>query len=92
MDEAGLGALIDKMRSYRDEFVAHLDDKLLMYVPELMLPARRLPSITGTSLSLEAQPGELAGLPGVNELALGYDQCTDDAARVYAVCMARKPA
>lgn len=92
MDEAGLGALIDKMRSYRDEFVAHLDDKLLMYVPELDAAREAVAFYHRHIVEFEAQPGELAGLPGVNELALGYDQCTDDAARVYAVCMARKPA
>ena len=92
VDEAGLAALIDKMRSYRDEFVAHLDDALEMYVPELDASRQAVAFYHRHIVECEAKPGELLGLPDVHELALGYDQCTDNAARVYAVCEARKAA
>jgi hypothetical protein len=79
----GIAALITKMRDYRDKFVAHLDDELTMYLPELDAAREAVTFYYRYIVECEAEPGELAGLPGVHEFAHGDDQCTQEAVQIY---------
>ncbi len=79
----GFAALITKMRDYRDTFVAHLDDGLIMNLPELEAARVAVAFYHRHIVETEAKPGDLAGLPSVDEFARGNDQCTQEAARVY---------
>jgi hypothetical protein len=82
-DAEGFAALIAKMRDYRDKFVAHLDNERIMYLPELEAAHIAVTFYYRHIVEAEAKPGELAGLPGVDEFARGNDQCTQEAAQVY---------
>jgi hypothetical protein len=84
MDEAGLGVLIGRIREYRDKFLTHLDNDLLMNIPELEPAYEAVAFYHRHIVEREAVPGELAGLPDANEFALGYSRCFDAAMRIYA--------
>jgi hypothetical protein len=84
VDEPSFGALIETMRCYRDKFVAHLDNDLRINIPELDLAYEAVAFYHCHIVQLEAAPGELAGLPDVNQFARGYTQCSAEAIRVYA--------
>jgi hypothetical protein len=87
MDEARLEALIAKMRSYRDQFIAHLDNKRVMHIPELDPAYAAVVFYHWYIVEREARPGDLAGLPGVFELERGYSECCDDATQIYTACV-----
>jgi hypothetical protein len=79
----GFAALITKMREYRDKFVAHLDDELTMNPPELGPAREAITFYYRHIVECEAKPGELVGLPGVQEFLRGDDQCAHEAAQIY---------
>jgi hypothetical protein len=77
--------LIDKVRFYRDKFVAHLDELNEMDVPTLDLLAKAIWFYHAHIVTNEVQPGDLAGIPtGTPEkFNQGYDQCIQEAERVF---------
>jgi len=85
MDEKGLASLITTIRTYRDKFISHLDDELVMDLP-ILAPAHAAVTFYHRHIvEREAKPGELVGLANAQQLTLGYDQCTHEAAQIYAV-------
>ena len=86
-NEDGLAALIDKMREYRDKFVAHLDNKLVMDIPELSEAHTAVTFYHRYIVEHEAKPEELVGLPNVQQFALAYDQSIHEAAQIYAAAI-----
>lgn len=82
-DADGFAALIKTMRDYRDGFVAHLDNGLTMNVPKLDLAIAAVTFYHRHIVELQAQPGELDGLPDVAAFAQGFGQCSDEAGQVY---------
>jgi hypothetical protein len=84
MNGTGFAAVIGEMRRFRDEFVAHLDDGLVMYVPKLDAASEAVAYYHRHIAEHEAQPGELTGLPTPQDYEPGLRQCEEEAARVYA--------
>jgi hypothetical protein len=89
IDENGLASLITTIRNYRDKFVAHLDGKLVMEPPELAPAGEAVKFYHRYIVEREAKPGELEELPNVQQLALGYDLYTREAAQIYAAGLNR---
>jgi hypothetical protein len=85
LDSDGMAALITKVRCYRDTFVAHLDDGLVMHIPELDDAFQAVRHYHRHIVEREARSGDLNGLPSAQQFSLGYRQCIEEAARVYAV-------
>jgi hypothetical protein len=74
-----------EMRTYRDRFVAHLDNDHLAHISGLDLAQRALEFYYDYIVTNEAQPGDLAYLPvNVTNLRLGYEECEQEAASVYS--------
>jgi hypothetical protein len=82
-DSAGFTEVIRKIRDYRDRFVAHLDDELKMFPPELDTARKAVTFYHRHIVECEARPGELAALPSVDEFARGDDQCTQEAVGIF---------
>lgn len=73
-----------EMRKYRDKFVAHLDSERELFIPKHDLAGASVEFYHGYVIANEAQTGDLFQLPDSTEkLRLGYEQCEDEAARVY---------
>jgi hypothetical protein len=73
-----------EMREYRDKFVAHLDSERQMYIPNLDLAHKSVTFYHGYIVTIEAQPGDLSGLPATpDELARGYAESEDEAESIY---------
>jgi hypothetical protein len=75
--------LVGKMLSYRNRFLAHLDDDLMMDIPELDQTHKAVVFYHRHIVQHEARPGELVGLPNAGELAHGFAESTDEAMRAY---------
>jgi hypothetical protein len=77
--------LIETVRCYRDKFVAHLDELNEMTPPMLDLLAKAVSFFHTHVVTNEVQPGDLAGIPTDTPDAFnqGYDQCVQEAARVF---------
>lgn len=82
-DVEQFGALITKMRDYRDTFVAHLDNSTIMNLPEFEVARVAVIFYHRHIVEVEAKPGDLAGLPSVDEFARGDGQSTQLAEEVY---------
>lgn len=76
--------LITRMRQYRDEYVAHLDDGKMMQIPELDEACEAVGYYHRHIVEREAQPGDLVRLPLVRGFARGHHQCVEEAERIYA--------
>ena len=85
LDAEGFAVLISKMREYRDRFVAHLDDELTMYPPELEIARLAVMFYYRHVVESEAASEDMAGLPTVEHFASGDMQCADEAAAIYRV-------
>ena len=68
---------IDKMRKYRDKFVAHLDDDLIMNIPEMNQAKITTECLYNHLMTYEALPGDMDGLPF--DLENYFQQCFDEA-------------
>jgi hypothetical protein len=74
-----------EMRTYRDRFVAHLDNDRIAQISDLDLAQQALEFYYDYIVTNEAQPGDLAYLPvNVTILRLGYEECEQEAAIVYS--------
>jgi len=84
MEGYEFASLIRKMRAYRDEFVAHLDDGRVMHIPELDAASAAVDHYYCHMVEREAWPGELDGLSvGPEAFLLGEHQCSAEATRIY---------
>lgn len=80
---AAFEELVGKMLDYRNRFLAHLDNDLVMNIPELDPACNAVAFYHRHIVEHEARPSELAGLPNADELARGFQQSTDVAMRAY---------
>jgi hypothetical protein len=83
------------MRDYRDKFIAHLDNELIMNIPELE-PARTVIIFYYRHIvEVEAQPGDLAELPSLDHFVRGHNKCAQEAAEIYRMdlqsCISKSP-
>lgn len=84
--EAEFDEEIEKMRRYRDKFLAHLDSDYVMDIPTLDIAKKSVWFYYAHVVNHEAQPGDLAGL--VYDLDTGYAECEAEAAGVYRQALA----
>jgi hypothetical protein len=73
---------VGEMRTYRNKFVAHLDDLAVMNIPFLDRAMAAVEFYHRHVVKHEACPGDLDGPP--TDLVTYYDQCFDEAQRIYA--------
>jgi hypothetical protein len=73
------------IRFYRNKFIAHLDEHNVMGIPTLDLLAKAIWFYHAHVVTNEVQSGDLAGIPTdtPDKFNRGYDQCVDEAARVF---------
>jgi hypothetical protein len=85
-------ALVEKVRRYRDKFVAHLDEERRLLLPTLD-QARRAVVFLHKRLVLQAGGhGDWGGLaPSSERLSLGYEQASREAHDAYAGALAHLP-
>lgn len=76
-------ALAKKILYYRNTFIAHLDNDLMMSVPELDPALKAVAFYHRYIVEHEARPDELAGLPTVDAFARGFAQSSDETVRAY---------
>ena len=88
-DAEGFASLITKMRDYRDTFVAHLDNELIMNLPEFEPAHVAVTFYHRHIVESEAKPGDLTGLPSAHQFTLGDGQCTQEAMQVYRIMQVR---
>jgi hypothetical protein len=84
MTAAQFDSYIDEMRTYRDKFLAHLDDLTVMDIPFLERAKAAVEFYHSHVVKLEAAADDLRGLP--NNLADYYQDCFDEARVIYARC------
>ena len=75
---------IDEMRKYRDKFLAHLDDELVMNIPNMDQAKMPVEFYHDYLVCHETQAGDLAGLP--TDLTVYYQQCSDEALSMIKRC------
>jgi hypothetical protein len=75
---------VNEMRTYRDKFLAHLDDLNVMNVPFLEPAKAAVEFYHGHVVRYEAVAGDLDGLP--TDLADYYCHCFDEAQTIYGRC------
>lgn len=87
---AEFDSLIERMRHYRDKFVAHLDSDHVMHIPTLS-DAEAAVSFYHRHVAVhEATAGELAGLANTpDHLKLGYAQSVEEAEQAYRASIPR---
>lgn len=83
----GLGAsdfdhYIQKMRTYRNKFVAHLDQDKEAFIPHMDIAQKAVWFLHGHIVANEAKAGDLTGLPTRN-VQLGYEQCVAEAEEIF---------
>jgi hypothetical protein len=87
LDRAGWDQYLTDMKTYRDRFVAHLDDDDTMHIPDLDTVLAST-AFFYRHLVAQAPVGTFVGhLPG--DLPAYYDICRDEAATYHATYRAR---
>jgi hypothetical protein len=79
-----LAAYVEEMRTYRDKFIAHLDDLRVMDVPLLDRALATVEFYHRYVGQHEAAADDLAGLP--TDLRDYYDHCFDEAKAILDRC------
>jgi hypothetical protein len=82
--DAEFATYVKEMRGYRDKFLAHLDDLLVMNIPHLDRAFAAVEHYHDQIVQHEAATGDLAGLP--TNLAHYYRHCFEEAEAIYARC------
>ena len=75
---------IKEMRDYRDKFLAHLDDELVMQIPRLDLAMTAVEILYCHLVHQEALASDLNGLP--TDLTAYYEQCSKEAVSFLDLC------
>jgi hypothetical protein len=84
LSEAEFELFRQKMRTYRDRFIAHLDSEFVMQIPTLDLAKTSVEFYHEYVAMNEAEPADLFALPDTAEkLQHGYRECEEEAERVY---------
>jgi hypothetical protein len=76
-----LAIYITEMRTYRDKFLAHLDDLRTMNIPFLDTARSAVEFYHRQVVEREASAGDLVGLP--TDLAEYYRHCFEQAQAIY---------
>ena len=79
-----LAAYIDEMRTYRDKFLAHLDDLNVMHIPFLDRAQAAIEFYHNHVVQHEAAAADLARLP--TDLRYYYNHCFDEANAILDQC------
>jgi hypothetical protein len=79
-----LAAYVDEMRTYRDKFLAHLDDLRVMDIPVLDRALAAVEFYHRHVVQHEAAAGDLAGLP--TDLPDYYNHCFEEAEAIFDHC------
>ena len=82
MSASEFAAYVNKMRRYRDKFVAHLDDLAVMDIPFLDTARAAVEFYHSEVVKREADTGDLVGLP--SDLTDYYRRCFDQAWAITA--------
>jgi hypothetical protein len=88
-DTEGFFKLIDAIRTYRDKFIAHLDDELRMHLPVVAAGARAITFYHRHVVELETAPSDRMGLMTAAEFELCYDKFEEEAAKIYRTALNR---
>ncbi len=89
LDDGGFQQEINRMRLYRDKFVAHLDEDDVMRLPLLSVAHTAVQHLHSHLVTVVAKPNELAGLTSTPEMfAGGYSACRNEAEVALAKAMA----
>ncbi|MBL3705102.1 hypothetical protein GI582_20590 [Sulfitobacter sp. BDSS02] len=68
---------ITGMRTYRDKFLAHLDEERTMHIPKMETAEKAIKFLHGYLVSVDALNSDLAGIP--TDLAKYCRECCSDA-------------
>jgi hypothetical protein len=79
-----LEGYVNKMRNYRNKFLAHLDDRLVMEIPFLDRARGAVNFYHHYIVQHEATDPDLVGMP--TDLADYYDHCFAEAMSIYGRC------
>lgn len=82
VSDAAWAAYIQKMRKYRDEFVAHLDDSTRMDIPEMGVAEKAAIYLYDSIRAENGGTDTLAGLP--TSPRTYYQECYSEAEDLYA--------
>lgn len=74
---------IKDMRTFRNKFVAHLDQEKVTSIPDMTLAKSAAEFLLDHVMANEAAPGDLEGLEGTN-IKAGYDTCVAEAREVLS--------
>jgi hypothetical protein len=90
MTQNGYDSFVMKMRSYRDRFVAHLDDDRTMDIPELESTKISISSLYSFLATRECDPADFGILARTRaEFETGYDQCVQVVRQVIQIEIAQ---
>jgi hypothetical protein len=81
IDRAKFDAMASEMKTYRDKFVAHLDELPVMQIPVLDLAYEAVQFYHEYMKANEAQPGDLVNLLDDLDDYMGW--CEQDAKKIY---------
>jgi hypothetical protein len=82
IDEEAFEAEIKAMLTYRDKFVAHLDELRIMDVPRLEIAKASVIFFLEQLIAIPLQDDRI-GVPTSETIARGYQECLDTAMRVF---------
>ena len=81
INHAQFDQMFEEARKYRNQFVAHLDDEKVGYIPHLDIAEDAVRFYYGYICQNEVKPGDLFGLPA--DLDDYYRECAREARRIY---------
>jgi hypothetical protein len=87
LNASDFGAYIQKIKTYRNKFVAHLDRDKVMHIPDMDIAQKALWFLHARIVTNGAQPGDLTELP-IWSVQLGYDQCVAEAEEIFRAAKA----
>ncbi|HUN99017.1 MAG TPA: hypothetical protein VMU69_22650 [Bradyrhizobium sp.] len=82
LSASGFDAYIQQMKTYRNKFVAHLDQEKVMYIPDMLVAQRSVWFLHAHVVAREAKPSDLTGLPTM-DVQLGYGECLSEAEEIF---------
>ncbi|MGA7675969.1 MAG: hypothetical protein WCA78_13105 [Rhizomicrobium sp.] len=91
MTQNEFDSFVMKMRSYRDRFVAHLDDERTMVIPELEATKTSISFLYSFLVARECDPADIGTLARTRaEFEIGYDQCAREVRQVIQSASAQR--
>ena len=83
----GFASYVEELKTYRDKFVAHLDQEKVMHIPHMTVAKKSLWFLHAHVVAHEASPSDLAGLP-TGDMQLAYDGCLSEAEEIFRCTLA----